>query len=78
MKINLINLDIHSSGNLALNMRQNSFEELSANKQNTRSQSLNQLGLLEINQSIYIFKRLRSYEFTYDKWFMYQWKRSNK
>ncbi len=51
MKVNLINLDIHSSGNLAINMRQNSFEEL-ANKLSPRGQSINQLlGTSEAFQS---------------------------
>ncbi len=37
MKVNFINLDINSSGNLAMHIRQSSFDELNCNKQMTGS-----------------------------------------
>lgn len=55
MKVNFINLDINSSGNLAMHIRQNSFEDLNG-KNISRSISFNQPKLLEINSSIHKIK----------------------
>lgn len=52
MKVNFINLDIHSSGNLAMHIRQNSLDDLNNKQQMTRSNSIIQPRSLELSPSI--------------------------
>ena len=53
MKVNFINLDIHSTGNFAMHIRQNLLEDFNGNKNTSRCNSINQPRLLEINPSIH-------------------------